>query len=204
MKYMLVALFAVGLLGSGFAHAKVEDTKKTHVIKKKSVYKKTAKPHAKSTKIQAKKAQSHKIKPKPKKQVYKNVTKRAVNPAEKPAVATPKATEPVATPKTTEETAYQKFTKWIGLGAGAGTSAAAAKQALIGHHRAAGYHIGPRDWHHNFPSWWANRGWTSADVDGVWYFGGHPIEWWASKPEYASYYKNVIRPTFLKAHPEKR
>lgn len=200
MKYIYIALLAMGFLSStALMQAKVEDTKKTHVIKKKSVYKRAAKPKAKPAKVQTK---SHRIS-KPKKSVYKNVTKRAEKPAVTKEVATPKAMEPISAPKTTEETAYQKLTNWLGVGAGAGTTAAA-KQALIGHHRAAGYHIGPRDWHHNFPSWWANRGWTAADVDGVWYFGGHPIEWWASKPEYESYYKNVIRPEYLKAHPEKR
>lgn len=198
MKYMYAALLTLGMLSAGYTHAAKEEVTKAHVIKKKSAYKKTAKPAPKTAKKTAPK--SYRIKPKQKKPAYKNVTKRAVNPAETTKIAQPQA--PVATPKTTEATAYQKLGSWLGLGAGAGTATA----ALASHHRAAGYHIGPRDWHHNFPEWWVKqgRGWTAADVDGVWYFGGHPIEWWASKPEYTSYYKNVIRPEYLKAHPEKR
>ncbi|GMU18818.1 MAG: hypothetical protein AMXMBFR12_00100 [Candidatus Babeliales bacterium] len=201
MKYMYAALLSLGLLATGLAQAKAEETKKTHVIKKKST-KKAAKPKARAAKVQPK---TRKLKAKPKKQVYKNV-KPARKPAEIKESVPTKTAEPISTPKTTEETAYQKFTNWLGLGTGAGT---AAKQALVGHHRAAGYHIGPRDWHDNFPDWWVKqgRGWTSADVNGTWYFGGHPYEWWenkALKGEYDSYFKNVIRPTYYHAHPEKR
>lgn len=201
---MYAALLALGMLSTGFGHA--ADTEKAHVIKKKSVYKKAHKTAPKKT---AAKKKSYRINHKSSKHPYKNVTKRAVNPAATTAATAPIAATatqtPVAASKTTEPTAYQKLGNWLGLGAGVGTTAAA-KEALIGHHRVAGYHIGPRDWHHNFPEWWVKqgRGWTAADVDGVWYFGGHPIEWWASKPEYESYYKNVIRPEYLKAHPEKR
>lgn len=198
MKYMLAALLALGVLCTGVVQAKVEDTKKTHIIKKKSVYKKTAKPKAKPAQVQTK---SHRKKAQPKKSVYKNVTKRAESPAKAKEVAAPKVTEPITTPKTTEETAYQKLTNWLGVGAGAGASAAA-KQALIGHHRVAGYRIGPRDWHHNFPKWWANRGWTAADVDGVWYFAGYPIEWWAT--HYPTYFKDAIREEYAKTHTEKK
>lgn len=200
MKYMLAALLALGVLSTGIVHAKTEEVKKTHIIrnKKPSVYKKTNKPKAKPAKIHAK---SHRLKAKPKKTVYKNVTKKAVNPATvKPEAA--KISQPVATPKATDETTYHKLTNWLGIGAGAGTTSAVAKQALINHHRTAGYRVGPRDWHHNFPKWWANRGWTAANVEGVWYFGGYPIEWWAT--HYPTYYKDAVREEYAKTHTEKR
>lgn len=201
MKYMYLFL-AIGLLtGSNLISAKTEAKKKTHIIHKKE--KKDKKPEAKSAKVQ----KSHRISHKAKKSPYKNVTKRAATPVEKVApVAAPttSSSAPVATaPVATEPSALQKVGNWLGLGT-AGTAASATAKSYLGHHRVAGYHIGPRNWHHNFPSWWADRGWTSADIDGVWYFAGHPIEWWASKPEYESYYKNVIRHEYLKAHPEIR
>lgn len=199
MKYMLAALLALAVVSTGYVHAKTEEVKKTQIIKKKkpSVYKKTSKPKAKPAKVQ-----SYRKKAQPKKTVYKNVTKRAVNPAAadiKKPVATSKVAEPVATPKTTEPTAYQKLTNWL---SGATSTTAAAKQALISQHRAPGYRIGPRDWHHNFPTWWANRGWTAAEVDGVWYFAGYPIEWWATN--YPTYFKDAIREEYAKTHTEKR
>lgn len=204
MKYILAALLAFGVLSTGIVHAKTEEVKKAQIIRKKkpSVYKKTTKPKAKPAKVQAK---SHRRKAKPKKTVYKNVTKKAVSPAsvkpEAAKIAQP-ATTPVATPKAADESAYQKLTNWLGIGAGAGATSVAAKQALVNHHRTAGYRIGPRDWHHNFPKWWANRGWTAADVDGVWYFAGYPIEWWAT--HYPTYYKDAVREEYAKTHTEKR
>lgn len=196
MKYTYLVI-ALGLLaGSNFIQAKVE-TKKTY---KSQVIHKKEKSHKKPEAKPAKAQKSRRISHTPKKSAYKNVTKKAETPAEKvaPVVATAAATKPA--PVAAEPSTLQKVENWF---TGTPSKATAAK-GFLGHHRAAGYHIGPRDWHHNFPSWWAERGWTSADVDGVWYFGGHPIEWWASKPEYASYYKNVIHPEYRKAHPEKR
>lgn len=193
MKYMLMILALALLGGSSVVSAKTEakKTKKTHAIKKEKASKKPAAKPAKAQK-------SRRIS-KPKKVPYKNVTKKAAAPAPQAAPATaPVAQAPVAA----EPSAIQKVGNWLGLGT-AGTAASAKAQSM-GHHRQAGYHIGPRNWHHNFPTWWGERGWTSADVDGVWYFAGHPIEWWASKPVYESYYKNVIRPAYLKAHPEVR
>lgn len=197
MKYLSLILALALLGGSSAVHAKTEakKTKKSHVIKKE---KKSKKPEAKPAQVQKSRriSQSKKV-------PYKNVTKRAAAPAPKVAPATASPAPVAQPPVAAEPTAIQKVGNWLGLGT-AGTAASATAKSYLGQHRQAGYHIGPRNWHHNFPTWWGERGWTAADVDGVWYFAGHPIEWWASKPVYESYYKNVIRPLYLKAHPEKR
>lgn len=198
MKYMLAALLALGALSTGIAHAKAEEVKKTHVIKKKpSVYKKTSKPAAKPAKVQ-----SYRKKAQPKKTVYKNVTKRAVNPTEvkEPAVAAPQATQPVATPKTTEETAYQKVTNWLGLGTGTAATTAAAKAAAIGHHRDPVHHTGPRKekWNHRFESYWGNRGFEEGvNPNGHWVFGSYRPNWW--EKNYPVYWKDVVGPLYRKS-----
>lgn len=197
MKYMLAALLALGVLSTGIVHAKTEEVKKAHIIKKKkpSVYKKTSKPAARPAKVQ-----SHRKKAKPKKSVYKNVTKRAVNPAAadiKQPVAASKVAEPVATPKTTEPTAYQRLTNWL---SGTTPTTAAAKQALIGHHRAAGYHTGPRKekWNHRFESWWSKRGFEEGvNANGHWVFGSYRPAWW--QKNYPIYWKDVVGPLYRKS-----
>ena len=199
MKYMFVALIGLGLLSTGFASAKTEETKKTHIIKKKkpSVYKRTSKPAAKPAKIE-----SHRKKAQPKKSVYKNVTKRAVNPAETSAVTHPAAvtsTAPVATPKTTEPTAYQKIENWLGIGTGA-AAATAATTSAVGHHRAAGYHTGPRKekWNHKFESYWGHRGFEEGvNQNGHWVFGSYRPNWW--EKNYPVYWKDVVGPLYRKS-----
>jgi len=199
MKYMFAALIGLGLLTTGFAQAETSEVKRTHIIKKKkpSVYKKTSKPAAKPAKIR-----SHRKKAQPKKSVYKNVTKRAVNPSETSAAVTEPAAAntPVATTRTTEPTAYQKFENWLGLGTGAAATTAAAATARVGHHRAAGYHTGPRKekWNHKFESYWGNRGFEEGvNPNGHWVFGSYRPNWW--EKNYPVYWKDVVGPLYRKS-----
>lgn len=207
MKYMYAALLALGVLNTGLVQAKVEYEKKPHVIKKKSVYKKTSKPEAKPAHAKSSHTQSYRKKPQHKTPVYKNVTKRAstsnATAAAAPVAATAAATVPATTNKATDETAYQKFTNWLGFGAGAGATTAttaAAKQALIGHHRAAGYHTGPRKekWNHKFESYWGNRGFEEGvNQYGHWVFGSYRPDWW--EKNYPIYWKDVVGPLYRKS-----
>lgn len=211
MKYMFAALVGLGLLSTGFAQAKTEETKKTQIIHKKhSPYKKTSKPHAKPAKVQ-----SHRMKAKPKTQVYKNVTKRAVNPAATtaatavaPVAAAPLAasTNTAATTKTTEPTAYQKFENFFGLGTDAAATTAAATAASVGgHHRAAGYHTGPRKekWNHKFESYWGNRGFeVGVNPNGHWVFGSFRPKFW--EENYPVYWKDVVGPLYRESDEYKK
>ncbi|CAN5144093.1 hypothetical protein BH09DEP1_BH09DEP1_1370 [soil metagenome] len=194
MKYMYAALLAMGLLSTGLVQAKVEEVKKTHIIRKKpSVYKKTSKPAAKPAKVQ-----SHRKKAQPKRSVYKNVTKRAVNPTPAPIAATKSTptTTPVAAPQVPESN-YQKLGSWLGLGTGAAASTAVAKSAVAGHHRAAGYHTGPRKekWNHKFESYWGNKGFSEGvNSYGHWVFGSYRPDWW--QKNYPVYWKDVVGPLY--------
>lgn len=186
MKHFYTLLIAAGLLSAAAISYPTETKKHTKHVTHKKHEEKHEKKH--STTKSHTKENEHPKKHTPAKKAEPAVAHKNAAPATAPAT------------KTGEPTAYQKVGEWLGLS----TAGAAGATVATAGHRAAGYHIGPRDWHHNFPDWWKDRGWTAADVDGVWYFAGYPIEWWASKPEYASYYKDVIRHEYLKAHPEKR
>ena len=99
---------------------------------------------------------------------------------------------PAAT--TTGGSTTGKIAGWLGLGA-AGT---AATQAAVSHHRAAGYHVGPRGWHDNFPPAWGDKGWVEGTNEhGNWVFAGHRPAWW--QEHYATYWKDVVGPLYRKS-----
>ena len=128
---------------------------------KKSIYKK------KQTQAQKDAAKKHATRH-PTHPAHAKTNKVAAREPVKHTPRTAKTTAAATAPRAGEKSTASRIGEWLGYGA-AGT---AATTAAAGHHRAAGYHIGPRGWHNKFPSWWANRGWIADEVSGVWYFGG--------------------------------
>lgn len=165
----------------GAKYKKIEAKKQTHAKAKKETYKtntkdRYGKPNGQYKKVETKKHEKGLAKPTTKAPSVKSTAK------DRPEAPVAKKTEP---------STMQKAAEWLGLG-----SAGAAATRAAGH-KAAGYHIGPRDWHDNFPSWWADRGWVSGkDKDGNWVFAGHRLEWW--QKHYPTYYHNVIWPEYKK------
>jgi hypothetical protein len=93
----------------------------------------------------------------------------------------------------TEPTMMEKAAGWLGLGT-AGTAAAKA----VSTHREAGYHIGPRGWHHNFGPGWADKGWIEGTNEhGHWVFAGYRPDWW--QENYPAYWKDVVGPLYRKS-----
>lgn len=206
MKFLQLSLLLVGLMTTGgllaatptvttkTAKARAAEYAKKHkqnVIKNKKqtpAKKETPKAAALDRATQAKKGKWQKLEPKQhikgsRKPVVKSTAK------DRPAVAT---TAPTA--KAPESTVTDKVIDWLGWGA-AGTAATKAYTQR----KTAGYHIGPRNWHHNFGAGWGDRGWVEGTNEhGHWVFAGYRPDWWRDQPEYSSYYHNVILPLYRK------
>lgn len=186
MKRIRYALIFIAIAGMGTLHAAKETEKHKKIVASRY----TPKNSTRHSKAEAK---SYKIKSTTKPKAARRPVGASRPEAIRTQPAKTQAGKITTATRPNQESTLSKVSRWVGLGA-AGTAGAAA----VSNHRAAGYHVGPRDWHHNFPSWWASRGWTADTVDGIWYFGGHPLDWW--QKHYPTYYKDAVHPEYLKTH----